>query len=237
MAAFRADPGATPRAPRLAELPNDHRLVTGVQAPSAIPVGRLVRVVRRRAPAPQAGAPRRGRPAVPPRDARRGRPLIYWPPVVVAAVLSLLLIGGLLALARLRPAAAGGPAALAAPPAPAAGKSGEAPAMPPESNPPAAAPDPSPPPAPGAGDRPTRRPPPVADTVLPVDEPFTLPPHPGGPAPCPTAAAPKCAAPHNYGTSVNFVDGPAEAAAQALRDNKLLFVLHVAGNFEDDKFT
>jgi hypothetical protein len=40
-----------------------------------------------------------------------------------------------------------------------------------------------------------------------------------------------------YGTSVDFVDSPTEAAARALKDNKLVFVLHVAGNFEDDKFT
>jgi len=33
------------------------------------------------------------------------------------------------------------------------------------------------------------------------------------------------------------VSDPTEAARQALRDKKLLFVLHVAGNFEDSKFT
>jgi hypothetical protein len=40
-----------------------------------------------------------------------------------------------------------------------------------------------------------------------------------------------------YGTSVDFVDSPEKAAALALKEKKLLFVLHVAGNFEDDKFT
>ncbi len=40
-----------------------------------------------------------------------------------------------------------------------------------------------------------------------------------------------------YGTSVNFVDNPREAADLARREKKLLLVLHVAGNFEDDKFT
>ena len=39
------------------------------------------------------------------------------------------------------------------------------------------------------------------------------------------------------GTSVDFVDSPTQAAALALKEQKLLFVLHVAGNFEDDKFT
>jgi hypothetical protein len=36
---------------------------------------------------------------------------------------------------------------------------------------------------------------------------------------------------------VAFVDDPALAAQEALKDQKLLFVLHVAGNFEDDTFT
>jgi len=40
-----------------------------------------------------------------------------------------------------------------------------------------------------------------------------------------------------YGTAVRFVDSPEKAAKMALKDDKLLFVLHVAGNFEDDKFT
>src|SRR5262249_33595545 len=40
-----------------------------------------------------------------------------------------------------------------------------------------------------------------------------------------------------YGTAVDFVDDPTEAAREALQQKKLLFVLHVAGNFEDDKFT
>jgi hypothetical protein len=40
-----------------------------------------------------------------------------------------------------------------------------------------------------------------------------------------------------YGTAVDFVDNPTDAAQQALREKKLLFVLNVAGNFEDDKFT
>jgi hypothetical protein len=40
-----------------------------------------------------------------------------------------------------------------------------------------------------------------------------------------------------YGTVVDFMDDPTEAAREALKEKKLLFVLHVAGNFEDDKFT
>jgi hypothetical protein len=47
-------------------------------------------------------------------------------------------------------------------------------------------------------------------------------------------APPAC---KRYGTAVDFVDNPIDAAAQALRERKLLFVLHVAGNFEEKKFT
>jgi hypothetical protein len=45
------------------------------------------------------------------------------------------------------------------------------------------------------------------------------------------------AAEHRYGTSIDFVDSPTDAAEQAQKDSKLLFVLHVAGNFEKDCFT
>jgi hypothetical protein len=41
----------------------------------------------------------------------------------------------------------------------------------------------------------------------------------------------------NYGTSVAFLANPAEAGRQASRDSKLLFVLHISGNFEDRQFT
>jgi hypothetical protein len=40
-----------------------------------------------------------------------------------------------------------------------------------------------------------------------------------------------------YGTSVRFLGNPAQAAETALREGKLLFVLHVSGNFEDSCFT
>jgi hypothetical protein len=40
-----------------------------------------------------------------------------------------------------------------------------------------------------------------------------------------------------YGTSVLFLGNPAEAAETARREGKLLFVLHVSGNFEDSCFT
>lgn len=41
----------------------------------------------------------------------------------------------------------------------------------------------------------------------------------------------------NYGTQVDFLDSPAEAARLAVRERKLCFVLHLSGNFEDAKFT
>jgi hypothetical protein len=40
-----------------------------------------------------------------------------------------------------------------------------------------------------------------------------------------------------YGTSVNFFNNPPDAVCQAVREKKLLFVLHLSGNLEDDCFT
>ena len=40
-----------------------------------------------------------------------------------------------------------------------------------------------------------------------------------------------------FGTSVEFVSTPTEAAKQAKKEQKLVFVLHVSGNFEDPRFT
>ena len=41
----------------------------------------------------------------------------------------------------------------------------------------------------------------------------------------------------NHNTAVHFVDSPKEAAAQARKEEKLVFVLHVSGLFEDPKLT
>jgi hypothetical protein len=41
----------------------------------------------------------------------------------------------------------------------------------------------------------------------------------------------------NHGTSVEFLDTPAKAAAAAKKDGKLVMVLHVSGHFEDPRFT
>jgi hypothetical protein len=40
-----------------------------------------------------------------------------------------------------------------------------------------------------------------------------------------------------HGTQVAFAGSLSEAARQAVKDRKLLFVLHLSGNFEDAKFT
>jgi hypothetical protein len=40
-----------------------------------------------------------------------------------------------------------------------------------------------------------------------------------------------------FGTSVAFVRNPSEAAKVAKQQHKLLFILHVSGNFEESKFT
>lgn len=49
-----------------------------------------------------------------------------------------------------------------------------------------------------------------------------------------SAAAKDCA---TYGTSVEFVESPAEAARYANFEEKLVFVLHVSGVFEEADFT
>ena len=41
----------------------------------------------------------------------------------------------------------------------------------------------------------------------------------------------------SFGTTVEFVGTPSEAARQAKRDEKLVFILHVSGHFEDPKLT
>jgi hypothetical protein len=41
----------------------------------------------------------------------------------------------------------------------------------------------------------------------------------------------------DYGTSVHFVKTPSEAAKQALKEEKLVCVLHVSGLFENPDFT
>jgi hypothetical protein len=41
----------------------------------------------------------------------------------------------------------------------------------------------------------------------------------------------------NHGTQVAFLSNPGDAARHAMQKQKLLFLLHVSGNFEEAKFT
>ena len=41
----------------------------------------------------------------------------------------------------------------------------------------------------------------------------------------------------SFGTHVEFFDTPTDAAKKAVKEEKLVFVLHVSGNFEDPRFT
>ena len=41
----------------------------------------------------------------------------------------------------------------------------------------------------------------------------------------------------SFGTAVTFVESPTEAAKLAKQQEKLVFVLHVSGNFEKPEFT
>ena len=43
--------------------------------------------------------------------------------------------------------------------------------------------------------------------------------------------------PSCHGTSVNFVNTPSEAGKEAKKQEKLVFVLHVSGQFEDPGIT
>jgi hypothetical protein len=40
-----------------------------------------------------------------------------------------------------------------------------------------------------------------------------------------------------FGTQVDFVGTPSEAARKARAEEKLVFVLHISGHFEDPRFT
>jgi len=40
-----------------------------------------------------------------------------------------------------------------------------------------------------------------------------------------------------HGTTIEFMDSPKDAATWAKKEGKLVFVLHVSGNFEDPRFT
>jgi hypothetical protein len=69
-------------------------------------------------------------------------------------------------------------------------------------------------------------------------EPSPNPPLP--PSDAPSEKPPVKSAPVNcqtFGTNVEFVSRPPLAARLARQDQKLLYVLHLSGNFENDRFT
>jgi hypothetical protein len=41
----------------------------------------------------------------------------------------------------------------------------------------------------------------------------------------------------SYGTKIDFLESPSAAAKLAKKENKLVFILHVSGLFEDPKLT
>ncbi len=49
-----------------------------------------------------------------------------------------------------------------------------------------------------------------------------------------SATAEECG---EFGTSVVFADSAAEAAKQAIKEEKLVFILHVSGLFEESEYT
>jgi hypothetical protein len=65
-------------------------------------------------------------------------------------------------------------------------------------------------------------------------EPLKLPGRQRPPTVAAEPAAPGC---ERYGTTIDFVRSPKEAARVAKAEDKLTFLLHVSGNFEDDAFT
>jgi hypothetical protein len=54
---------------------------------------------------------------------------------------------------------------------------------------------------------------------------------------CEQGAAAEQGGASTYGTAIKFNSNPLQAADEANKEKKLLFVLHISGNFEDDRFT
>jgi hypothetical protein len=202
--------------------------------PKPIPVGIFVSV---------SGSPAKKRPG-PSGKAPPCFPVIRrvpWPALLVAgcAVWTFTLVGIACFANRPEPRASEprqvavnfAPAAI---PAPAPVVAPEVPPMPPE--------DPAPPvaqvpvePAPVPPDPPAEAPPlpilvPPAEVeiVRPPEAPVLLP-------ELPPEKPAVCAA--NLGTNIPFVKDPPEAFKQARKEKKLVFMIHLAGNFEDTQFT
>jgi hypothetical protein len=75
---------------------------------------------------------------------------------------------------------------------------------------------------------------PLVDEAPPLLPPIEPPPAKKEPIAAASLPAP---AGETYGTQVLFLNNPAAAAALAKHDKKLMFVMHISGNFEESCFT
>jgi hypothetical protein len=82
-----------------------------------------------------------------------------------------------------------------------------------------------------------RTPPPAPQQTVTSQPIATAPPVPQQAAPPPPSPAPANRTTENYGTCVHFALSPAQAAQKATQEQKLLFTVHISGNFEDSHFT
>lgn len=78
---------------------------------------------------------------------------------------------------------------------------------------------------------------PLIEEAPPSLPPPALPEPKGEPGPAAAPAAPPQPAGETYGTQVLFLNNQEAAADLAKREHKLLFVMHISGNFEDSCFT
>lgn len=170
----------------------------------------------------------------PPAD-RPNPPSLNWPAILVSASLSLALVIGVVAWIVAHPNKPMLPAEATslADAVPAV----ETPAMPPTPAQPAPVIE-----AKLVFHRPSQREGMVNNLALVEEEPPPLPPpaetrpkqHPAPPV---VDAAPAQPAGETYGTQVLFLNDQAMAGDMARHDHKLLFVMHISGNFEDSCFT
>lgn len=158
--------------------------------------------------------------------------MIQAPAVIAAASVAFAVVVGVLAWIATHPSQGRGQVStlpLAPLPSPAVAEE-EPPAPPPAPRPIATIP---------AVHRPERRE--VAVNHIPQDEeappPLPAPELTCAPQPPVAAAQPATPAGETYGTQVLFLNNPAAAREAAQHEKKLLFVMHISGNFEDSCFT
>jgi hypothetical protein len=185
----------------------------------------------------------------PPIAVHQRNSLFFWPPVMFAAVGSFCFASALVVLFALLPRhERSGPvidsdSALAAVEPARTEPATTAPSTPPT---PVVAETPESPlkDSPAETPRPESPPSKADPSPFPVDDAKLPAPSPKVPEPDSTPVTklldpsrPKTPGCQQYGTQVDFFDNPAEAIKRAKKEEKLLFVLHVAGNFEEPGFT